>query len=414
MEVLIQITGLQYACEENSVTDVMAELEDQKPEVVLVTEQTHDFGIIVSALIGTEYRGVVSRFDLMHVLRMMQHDGTSVLVGHVTETDTDGRCYTVCVNGDYPLADTSPDNADDLWADWHWTGAPLLDSSPDDRRLDVSLKVVLAELRRSGRMNRQTLLKHLDIVQELAKWDVSRETQTQLSEVRRLVGRHPDSDVRAIVPRLRHTLTALGSRKRMKEFQDAYLPALTQGKEAEKMYRQWLDLHRTELTDIKLWQPTISSQLDTIEAALMQLPADLCYQKDQFGALMHRLLYLGVPRRKLVMLLSALVLRRQLRRLLGLSEEDATTVLEENERQLLLRLAPIFYGNHADARDFLLIAKGQKPSDITSLVNLWVREKRICPAHCRRPLWTVLHEAGIYTATESNWNVHVGVRKGWG
>ena len=414
MEVLIQITGLQYACEENSVTDVMAELEDQKPEVVLVTEQTHDFGIIVSALIGTEYRGVVSRFDLMHVLRMMQHDGTSVLVGHVTETDTDGRCYTVCVNGDHPLADTSPDNADDLWADWHWTGAPLLDSGPDDRRLDVSLKVVLAELRRSGRMNRQTLLKHLDIVQELAKWDVSRETQTQLSEVRRLVGRHPDSDVRAIVPRLRHTLTALGSRKRMKEFHDAYLPALTQGKEAEKMYRQWLDLHRTELTDIKLWQPTISSQLDTIEAALMQLPADLCYQKDQFGALMHRLLYLGVPRRKLVMLLSALVLRRQLRRLLGLSEEDATTVLEENERQLLLRLAPIFYGNHADARDFLLIAKGQKPSDITSLVNLWVREKRICPAHCRRPLWTVLHEAGIYTATESNWNVHVGVRKGWG
>ena len=57
----------------------MAELEKQHPEVLLVTEHTHDYGIIVRALIGTEYRGVVSRFDIEQVLRMMQHDSTAAI-----------------------------------------------------------------------------------------------------------------------------------------------------------------------------------------------------------------------------------------------------------------------------------------------------------------------------------------------
>lgn len=71
MKTLIQITGLQYSCGEADIHSVMAALEREKPEVLLVTEHTHDFGIIVRALIGTAYRGVVSRFDLELVLRMM-------------------------------------------------------------------------------------------------------------------------------------------------------------------------------------------------------------------------------------------------------------------------------------------------------------------------------------------------------
>ena len=412
MEALIQITGVQYACEKNNVSAVMAELEQQKPEVVLVTEQTHDFGIIVRALTGNRRRGVVSRFDLERVLRIMMHDNMTAIVGRVAETDTEGRCYTIRLSGDFPDPDTPTGDATDIWDQWRWTGAPLLYSSDDERQLDISLKIALAELKRNGSMNKQTLKEHLDIVLKMALWDVSHETQKQLNEIRQLVSLHPDDDIRALTPHFRHTLTAIGSKKRTAQFQDTYFPALCQGKEAERMHRQWCAMHRAELSDIKQWQPTISRQLDDIEACLMSLPADLCYQKDLFGPLMHRLLYLNIPRQKLLMLLSALVLRQLLRRQLGL-DDDASGSVDEAELQLVQQLAPIFYGNTDSAREFLLLARDQKAADITSLVSLWVRDRRICEAHCHRPLWTILHDAGIYKATESNWNMQLGVRKGW-
>lgn len=412
METLIQITGVQYTCAEADLRSVMTGMQQQKPEVLLVTEQTHDFGIIVRALVGTEYRGVVSRFDLKSVLRMMQCGNTSVIVGKVEETDSDGGCYNIKVCENYPTDDDSPDALPDIWADWHWTGAPLMDNSPEDCRLDISLKVVLTELQRSGSMNKQTLLEHLALIMELARWDVSRETQQQLSLTRRLVSRHTDPDIRSLAPRLCRTLTAMGSGKRTRLFQEQYLPMLCESEAAKRMYRQWCTIHKPELCDVKLWEATVRRQLDAIEECLTLLPADLCYQKDQFGALMHRLLYLNVPRQKLLMLLSAFVLRRQLRKQLGLEEESGHA--DEEERRLALKLAPIFHGDTESVREFLLLTRDQKPTDITHIVNLWVREKRISSTHCRRPLWTVLHEAGIYKPTESNWNTQIIVRRNGG
>ena len=413
MKTLIQITGVQYACPETDIPAVMAEMEQEKPEVLLVTEQTHDFGVIVRALIGTAYRGVVSRFDLEPVLRMMQHDGTSVLVGQVSDTDPEGRCYNIRISGDYPTPSDTTDDTPDPWADWHWTGAPLLDSSPDDTRLDISIKVALAELQRNGRMNRQTLLEHLNLILQLARWDVSRETQQQLSQIRLLVSRHPDPDVRALAPQLRRTLTDMGGMERTKEFHDIYLPQLCQSAAAERMYGQWYTIHKAELGNVELWQPTITQQIESIEASLMKLPADLCYQKDLFGALMHRLLYQNIPRRKLQMLLSAIVLRQLLRKQIGLSEEETSRNDDEKERKLTLQLAPIFNGSTDNVREFLLLAKGQKSIDITRLVSLWVKEKRILSTHCHRPLWQILHEAGIYRPTEANWNMQLDIRKSW-
>ena len=413
METLIQITGVQYTCAEADLRSVMTGMQQQKPEVLLVTEQTHDFGIIVRALVGTEYRGVVSRFDLKSVLRMMQYGNTSVIVGKVEETDSDGGCYDIKVCENYPTDDDSPDALPDIWADWHWTGAPLMDNSPEDCRLDISLKVVLTELQRSGSMNKQTLLEHLALIMELARWDVSRETQQQLSLTRRLVSRHTDPDIRSLAPRLCRTLTAMGSGKRTRLFQEQYLPMLCESEAAKRMYRQWCTIHKSELCDVKLWEATVRRQLDAVEECLTLLPADLCYQKDQFGALMHRLLYLNVPRQKLLMLLSAFVLRRQLRKQLGLDEEEAGHA-DEEERRLALKLAPIFHGDTESVREFLLLTRDQKPTDITHIVNLWVREKRISSTHCRRPLWTVLHEAGIYKPTESNWNTQIIVRRNCG
>ena len=413
METLIQITGVQYNCEEADIPAIMTDMERQKPEVLLVTEQTHDFGIIVRALVGTAFRGVVSRFDLEHVLHMMEHVGTAVLVGRVTETDLEGRCYNISISGDYPTPNDTFGNSHDIWADWHWTGAPLLDCSPDDSRLDISLKVALTELRRSGSMNRQTLLEHLALILKFAKWDVSRETQQQLSQIRQLVSHHPDPDVRAIAPQLRRTLTDMGGTLRTEQFQDIYLPQLCQSAAAERMYRLWCNIHKAELSDVEQWQQAITRQIEAIEACLLLLPAELYYQKDTFGALMHRLLYLNVPRRKLLMLLSAIVLRRLLRKQLGLSEEETNVEDEEGDRELTLRLAPIFNGNTDNASEFLLLAKDLKSTAITRLVSLWVKEKRICSTHCHRPLWTILHDAGIYLPTEANWNMQLDIRKSW-
>lgn len=415
METLIHITGVQYAETENDVRAMMAELEQEKPDVLLVTEQTNDYGIIVRALTGTTYRGVVSRHDLEYVLSIMQHSSTSVLVGKVADTNAEGGCYNVRITGDYPERDSeSATTTPDIWADWHWTGAPLMDDSPADQHLNISLKVVLAELRHSGKMSKQTLMEHLAIVLKLTKWSVSREMQAQLGEVHRLASRHTDSDVRDFAIQLRHTLNAIGSRKRINDFQDTYLPELYQSTEAEHMHKKWCAAHEAELCDIRLWQATITKQLNTIEDCLTHLPAGLCYEKDQFGTLMHRLLYLNIPHRKLLMLLSAIVLRKQLRKQLGIAaENDTNSCTDEDKRRLASQLAPYFYGNIEYAHEFLMLARGQKASDITTFVSIWVREKRICPAHCHRPLWTALHEAGIYKASESNWNQRLDIRKSW-
>ena len=415
METFIHITGVQYADTENDVRAVMAELEQKKPEVLLVTEQTNDYGIIVRALTGTTYRGVVSRHDLEYVLSIMQHSSTSVLVGKVADTNAEGGCYNIRLTGDYPERDTATAvTTPDIWAGWDWSGAPLMDNSPADKHLDISLKVVLAELKQSGKMDKQTLMEHLAIVLKLTKWNVSREAQAQLGEIHQLASRHPDSNIRAFATQLRHTLNAIGSQKRINDFQDTYLSELYQSTEAEQMHRKWCAMHEAELCDIRLWQNTITKQLNTIDDCLMHLPAGLCYQKDQFGPLMHRLLYLHIPHQKLLMLLSAIVLRKQLRKQLGITTGNQTnSCTDEDERRLTSQLAPYFYGNIEYAHEFLMLARGQKPSDITTFVSLWVKEKRICPAHCHRPLWTALHEAGIYQASESNWNQRLDIRKFW-
>ena len=45
----------------------------------------------------------------------------------------------------------------------------------------------------------------------------------------------------------------------------------------------------------------------------------------------------------------------------------------------------IFYGDTERVRKFLLLARGQKGADITSLVSRWVRDSHICAALCHRP-----------------------------
>ena len=77
---------------------------------------------------------------------------------------------------------------------------------------------------------------------------------------------------------------------------------------------------------------------------------------------------------------------------------------DEGELRVVNQLKPMFFGNEEDARLFLGSIQGMKATQITSLVNQWVAEQRISVLSRKRDLWRVLHDCGIYTESESNWN----------
>lgn len=88
---------------------------------------------------------------------------------------------------------------------------------------------------------------------------------------------------------------------------------------------------------------------------------------------------------------------------------DAIKKKELSDGDLIEKLKPIFFNNEDDVRLFLKEIKGMKSNDITDLVNRWVKEKRISDYGNSRKgvLWRILHEAGLYTKTKSNWNGRV-------
>ena len=88
---------------------------------------------------------------------------------------------------------------------------------------------------------------------------------------------------------------------------------------------------------------------------------------------------------------------------------DAIKKKELADGNLIEKLKPIFFNNEDDVRLFLKEIKGMKSNDITDLVNRWVKEKRISDYGNSRKgvLWRILHEAGLYTKTKSNWNGRV-------
>lgn len=88
-------------------------------------------------------------------------------------------------------------------------------------------------------------------------------------------------------------------------------------------------------------------------------------------------------------------------------EED--TKEASSDEELVAKLMPIFYNNENNVRQFLKEIRGMEQEDITDVVNQWVKYKRISNYGNSRKgvLWGILHEAGLYTKTKSNWNGRV-------
>ena len=89
-------------------------------------------------------------------------------------------------------------------------------------------------------------------------------------------------------------------------------------------------------------------------------------------------------------------------------EQPCVAEKEPSENTALTtKLKPMFYGNERSTNDFLNRIQGMKPTQITALVNQLVKEKKLSDLSCHRDLWQVLHDEGLYTKSESNWNQQV-------
>jgi hypothetical protein len=80
---------------------------------------------------------------------------------------------------------------------------------------------------------------------------------------------------------------------------------------------------------------------------------------------------------------------------------------DERQQELVEKLKPIFFGDETEARAFLTSIAGMKPTQITDRVNQLAKEKKISEMSKHRDLWRVLHDAGLYDKSESNWNAQV-------
>lgn len=386
----ILITGLQYRCRNHEQT--LRQLEAEKPQVVLTYYHSSDYGPVVSVMHGSETCGVVCRWDLHCVLRFM-HDTQPALVANVESTDPDGRCFTVSIPGlnpdDY---DNRPLEHGSVWDGWHWTG-PCMPVPDSEMRLNSCLQVVLTGLRQ-GNIPKRILLSHLAMLTGELLWDVSFETQQALTEIRRRVAVHADTDIRAMEQRVTHMLLSFGSKSRIDVSNNSILPTLLGSREAQLLLERWNTINS---------QCSIEEQRQVIDAQLRQLPADLYYDIDDFGRLMQRALYTNIPGEKLRQLCAAVILRK------SLCSDMPTPSAKETE--LLLQAAEeirqAFYGDLQEAVCFLTTISGMQDRRITTEVNRWIGKKRIDRQHALGELSRPLRKYGFYHRDPSTWNKQV-------
>lgn len=82
---------------------------------------------------------------------------------------------------------------------------------------------------------------------------------------------------------------------------------------------------------------------------------------------------------------------------------------KEKDSDLVDRLVVMFDGAEArdNARQFLKDIEGMKNSQITKLVSVLVKAKKINRERCHKELWEILVKEGLYSCSLSNWNSRI-------
>lgn len=76
----------------------------------------------------------------------------------------------------------------------------------------------------------------------------------------------------------------------------------------------------------------------------------------------------------------------------------------EGQQAVSEALKNCFHGDQQQASDFVEKVRGMKSTEIVALVGRLVGRKVISDLSCHRDLWRALSDAGLYAASEQNWN----------
>ena len=403
------ITGVRYTCSDAELTALLSRLNEEHPRVVLVSQPTHDFGLVINVLEGNVRRGVVSRCDLDTALSIMHQNAVDSLVGEVTSVNFSSGYFSVGVETEVTVSPTVPDadaaKLDAAWEQWEWTDAQLMEELPGDVETQQSIKVLRMAMKQKGILTDEEIALHALPLIEHPTCDVSRETQGALVEIMRWLVCSKNPLLRQTYNRLMEGFMVLGSRFGATYFDDDYWTQLVSSDAADRMLERWYAMHPALRKSEEEKYKVMYEQYNAITRQLQLLPADLYFDHTLFGHFMQRLLYMRIPRKRLVMLLSAIVLRHHLSEELQLNREfdEANEAQRKVDEEVLAALDPIFYGNEVEAYDFLKRIKKMRQTDIPRLVNQLIACRKISDASAIRPLWKALHEHGLYDRTESNW-----------
>jgi len=286
------------------------------------------------------------------------------------------------------------------------------------------------------------IVENLEQLISATRYDVSREAQEALAWCMHRVGDYPSFVVQDYQEHLVHAINGLGSRKRIEEFDGEYLDRLYDSEQACVMLNMWYVSLGVRLRDEEEVRRRMIDMLDGITGDMLALPEGLGSDTDDFGQLMHRMVYKNVSRRHLLMVLSAVVMRIHIADALEevidgseplfevadgclcgdarkgavvanteavvanptTSVANSTIAVVNPTDALVEKLRPIFWGVESEAHSFVDKIRGMKNRQVTDLVKTLVRKNIISEMSCKRPLWTILHDAGLYGANESNWN----------
>lgn len=83
---------------------------------------------------------------------------------------------------------------------------------------------------------------------------------------------------------------------------------------------------------------------------------------------------------------------------------EPTEGSNEGDDKLVDLLTPIFFGDSEKVKSYLKQIQGCKPTQVVAVTRRYLQERAISDASCHTPLWTILHDNGLYNPSLSNWN----------
>jgi hypothetical protein len=327
-------------------------------------------------------------------------DGESAMLGYAIEVDTD---------------EVRPTVPADNWEHFSTT-FPELDFVEDIDMLDYAFEELLCLLQK-GTTAGTSAEEYADIICTKCRHDMSVETTERLVTCAFLLEQRGTPEDLRLKERLERASTHRRGRVGKTEHAE-WFDRIVRSESAGRMLKEYRHECRRRLGVSTVSHTQMCRDLERLEQELLMLPGQLCSHIDEPSELIHELAYKEIGREKQLEVLSALVLRKRLKELTqGQATDGNTTAAADTTPEppsgqscVLPELMPFFWGDITEVNNFVQTAMVASNQQITLLVNRLIKEKRMVREMCGRRLWTVLHKAGIYTCTESNWNYYVRSR----